>query len=79
MCAFCDIADVCEHKSLLVCAADMCCADVLPCLVPLGARWKFVLFSGPQAWSITFIPLPSSVTVLKSALGSESGVWAADL
>lgn len=71
VCAFCDNADVCECKSLLVCAADMCCPDVLPCLMPPGGHWKLQLFSGSQAWPITFIPLPPSVTVLESALDSE--------
>lgn len=37
--------------------ADTCSADVLPCMVPLGAQWYFLLFSRSRAWSITFLEL----------------------
>lgn len=35
--------DVCEYKSLLVCAGHMCCTDVQP--FSTGC-FKFILFSG---------------------------------
>lgn len=79
-----DIVDVCVSTSHSLFFFFFCSGHVLhrwslmP-IVPLVANWVFVLFPIAEAWSITFVPLRLSVAALKSALGSVSAVWAADL
>ena len=69
-----------ERLNVILCV-KMTCAEQMFCYawVLLGASCEFVLFFGPLAWSITSILVPLNTTLLMSALGSGSGLWAADL